>query len=251
MSRLLAAYAPTLALPVGILLVWELLGRAGALNLSYFPPPLVVGKEFARLVSTGVLWEHLQATILRLGAAFLLAAVPGVLLGLLMGMSRLVRSALEPYMVMLFPMPKIALLPLVMIIMGIGEKAFIVTAALTAFFQIVVSTLAGVLCLDKVLIEAAENFGARGPRLFFKVILPGSLPYIFTGLRLGLGLALILVVVIEFVTAKSGLGNLVWASWQTLQVQTMYSAFLVVGLIGLGVTRGLERLGERLMPWSK
>ncbi len=238
--------------PSLLLVLWEAVARGTTILGKYLPPPTAIVLELIRLLGGGDdLWLHLKATLVRLVLAFILAAVPGVALGLLMGLSPLLRALLEPYILALFPLPKIALLPLFMIVSGVNERTWIITASVTAFFQIIVSTLAGVMSLDHHLLEAAHNFGARGPRLFFKVLLPGALPQIFTGLRLGLGLALVLTIVVEFTATNDGLGQLVWRSWQTLSVSTMFAGFVVVGLLGAAVTRGLERLGDRLMPWHE
>lgn len=248
MKVLLRRISPWL-LPACLVLLWELASRSTPVLGKYFPPPTAILGGLRLLLDHGELVFHLEATLARLAVAFVLAAVPGVVLGLLMGVSSFWRSLLEPYVLLLFPMPKIALLPLVMILLGVNEKAFVATASVTAFFQIIVSTLGGALSIDPVLLEAAHNYGARGRRLFWKVILPATLPHILTGLRLGLGLALVLTIVVEFTAAKTGLGRLVWQYWQTLQPPVMSAAFAVIGALGLLLTRGLEVVGDRLTPW--
>jgi NitT/TauT family transport system permease protein len=172
-------------------------------------------------------------------------------LGLLMGMLRPVRDAVDPYIAFIFPVPKIALLPFLLIILGVGEPAFVLTGAISAFFQIVISTTAGVQTMDPRLLEAGRNYGAHGARLFRKVILPAALPSIFTGLRLGLGLALIAIVVVEFIAARSGLGHLVYRHWQMLSTVEMYCAFVLVGALGLLLTRGLSALQRRVLVWQE
>jgi len=236
--------------PVIVLTAWEAAVWLGLLSARYFPPPTTIAATFAHLIAGGVLWKEALVTLARLAAAFLLAAGPAVALGLAMGLWRPVRSFVEPYVALLYPLPKIALLPLLLIVLGVGEMAFVVTGAITAFFQIVLSTAGGVQSLDPRLIEVGRNYGARGVGLFRKIILPGALPAIFTGLRLGLGLALITVIVVEFVTAKSGLGHLVFRSWQMLLTAEMFAAFVLIGLIGLALTRGLRLLQQRALAWT-
>lgn len=167
-----------------------------------------------------------------------------------MGLSPTLRSILDPYVALLYPIPKVALLPLMLILFGVGERAFVFTGALTAFFQVVVNTMDGVRQVDPALVEVGRNYGALGFRLFRKVVLPAALPGILTGLRLGLGLTLVTVVAVEFVIAKSGLGHVVWISWQTLSTPRMYAAFVVVGVMGLFLTRGLRALQDRLLAWQ-
>jgi NitT/TauT family transport system permease protein len=240
-----------LALPLALLVLWEAAARLALISPRYFPPPTVIGWGLIDRFVEGELGGETLVTLTRLALAFALAAVPAVPLGLLMGMLRPVRDAVDPYIAFIFPVPKIALLPFLLIILGVGEPAFVLTGAISAFFQIVISTTAGVQTMDPRLLEAGRNYGAHGARLFRKVILPAALPSIFTGLRLGLGLALIAIVVVEFIAARSGLGHLVYRHWQMLSTVEMYGAFVLVGALGLLLTRGLSALQRRVLVWQE
>jgi NitT/TauT family transport system permease protein len=240
-----------LGVPLALLALWELGARLAWISPRYFPPPSRVGGVLVGQLAEGDLAAETGVTLTRLALAFALAAVPGVPLGLLMGLLRPVRAAVEPYITFLFPVPKIALLPFLLILLGVGEPAFVLTGALSAFFQIVISTLAGVQTMDPRLLDVGRNYGARGARLFRTVILPAALPSIFTGLRLGLGLALVAIVAVEFIAAKSGLGHLVYRHWQTLSTPEMYAAFALIGALGLLLTRGLRALQGRLLVWQE
>jgi ABC-type nitrate/sulfonate/bicarbonate transport system permease component len=238
------------AVPVALLALWEIASRLTFVSPRYFPAPTTIAWVLADRFVEGDLGAQSLVTLARLACAFALAAVPGVLLGLLMGIARPVRAAIEPYIAFIFPVPKITLLPFLLIILGVGEPAFVLTGATSAFFQIVISTLGGVQTLDPRLLEAGRNYGAHGARLFWKVILPGALPSIFTGLRLGLGLALVSLVAVEFIAAKSGLGHLVYRHWQMLSTPEMYAAFVLVGALGLALTRGLRALQAHILTWQ-
>ena len=238
------------AVPAAMLIVWELCARLAIVSPRYFPPPTLVAWTLVDRVVAGDLGGELLVTLTRLAFAFALAAVPAVPLALLMGMARPVRDLVEPYIAFILPVPKIALLPFLLIILGVGEPAFVLTGASSAFFQIVISTLAGVQTMDPRLIEVGRNYGAHGPRLFWKVILPAALPAIFTGLRLGLGLSLVTLVAVEFVAAKSGLGHLVYRHWQMLSTPEMYAAFALIGALGLVLTRGLRAVQARVLAWQ-
>lgn len=240
-----------LAVPLALLVLWEAGARLALISPRYFPPPTVVAWGVLDRFVEGELGGETLVTLTRLALAFALAAVPAVPLGLLMGMLRPVRDAVDPYIAFIFPVPKIALLPFLLIILGVGEPAFVLTGAISAFFQIVISTTAGVQTMDPRLLEAGRNYGAHGARLFRKVILPAALPSIFTGLRLGLGLALIAIVVVEFIAARSGLGHLVYRHWQMLSTVEMYCAFVLVGALGLLLTRGLSALQRRVLVWQE
>ena len=237
--------------PAAVLVLWELCSRLAIVSPRYFPAPTTVGGVLTDRVAAGDLGAALLVTLTRLAFAFALAAVPAVPLGLLMGIARPVRHVVEPYLAFIFPVPKITLLPFLLIILGVGEPAFVLTGASSAFFQIVISTLAGVQTMDPRLVEVGRNYGAHGPRLFWKVILPAALPAIFTGLRLGLGLSLVTLVAVEFVAAKSGLGHLVYRHWQMLSTPEMYAAFALVGALGLVLTRGLRALQARVLTWQE
>jgi len=231
--------------------LWELLSRAGTLNPLYFPPPTVVGITLVARATGGDLAPHAAATLARLSLAFGAAALVGVPLGLAMGMIRPLRLVLDPYIAALYPLPKIALLPLLMILLGVGEQAFVLAGSLTALFQIILNTYGGVTQIDPVLLEVGHNYGARGLALFRRILLPAALPSILTGLRLGFGLALITTIAVEFTAAKSGLGHLVFRAWQTLAAAEMFAALAVVGVIGLAITRGLLCLQRRLLAWQQ
>jgi ABC-type nitrate/sulfonate/bicarbonate transport system permease component len=238
------------AVPLGLLVLWEVLARLALVSPRYFPPPSRIGAALVDGFGEGDVGGETLVTLTRLGLAFA-AAVPAVPLGLLMGMFKPVRAAVDPYIAVLFPVPKIALLPFLMILLGVGEPALVLTGAASAFFQITISTLAGVQTLDPRLLEVVRNYGAHGARLFTRVILPAALPAIFTGLRLGLGLALVAIVAVEFIAAKSGLGHLVYRHWQTLSIAPMYASFALVGALGLLLTRGLRTLQARTLSWQQ
>ena len=237
--------------PVIAVVVWELLALAGVLRANYVPPPSQLGPHLVGLLAGGELWRHLGVTLYRLSLSFLFALIPAVLLGLSLGMSRSLRLALEPILNSLYAIPKIALLPLVMLVLGVNERTLIFTSTLTSFVQMTVSTTGGVLAVDRSILEAGMNYGATGWRLFRYVLFPSALPDIFTGMRIGLGLTLVLVIAVELTAAQEGLGAFLWTAGQTFSAKDMFSAFVVIGALGWTLTYGLERIGQRLMPWQQ
>ncbi|HEY7616068.1 MAG TPA: ABC transporter permease subunit, partial [Terriglobales bacterium] len=192
--------------PLLVVVVWELLAAAGVLRPNYVPAPSQLGPHIVALLAGGELWRHLLVTMYRLGLSFVFALIPAVLLGLSLGMSRSARLALEPILTSLYAIPKIALLPLVMLISGVNERTLILTSTLTSFVQMTVSTMGGVMAVDRSILEAGKNYGATGWRLFRYVLFPSALPDIFTGMRIGLGLTLVLVIAVELTAAQEGLG---------------------------------------------
>ncbi len=237
--------------PLLLLLLWEGLVRLNLLDYRFFPPPSTVLVIFGRMIGNGELWSHLSISLWRVLAGFAVGALPAVTLGLLMGWFRGLHAFVDPLIAAIYPVPKIALLPLFLIWFGLGETTKIVTVAVAVFFVVLITTVNGVRLVEPVLIEAAQSYGARGWRLFSKVILPATLPAIFTGLRLGLGVALLVIVGAEFVASNKGIGYLIWISWSTLAVNKMYVGLVTIAIIGLLSTSGLERLRRWLMPWAQ
>jgi NitT/TauT family transport system permease protein len=237
--------------PFVVLALWELSVRLGFLDARFFPAPSTVVIVLYELLASGEIFEHLAITMQRITIGFLLGAIPGILLGMMMGWSKGVRAFLDPIVSALYPIPKLSLLPLFLVIFGLGESSKVVVIAIAGFFMVLITTSHGVMRIDPILVQAAQNYGARGWRLFYKVILPASLPSIFTGLRLALGICLIVIVAAEFVAANKGIGYLIWISWSTLTVGKMYAGLVVIAILGLLFSSGLERLSKVLMPWAE
>ncbi len=183
------------------------------------------------MINSGELWEHLGISLQRIVLGFLLGSIPGILIGLLMGWFRGVRAFVDPIVAATYPIPKISLLPLLLVIFGLGETSKVVTVAIAGFFLVLISTAHGVMRIDPILVQAAHNYGATGWKLFAKVIMPACLPAIFTGLRLSLGVSLLIIVAAEFVAANRGLGYLIWISWSTLSVGKMYVGLVVIAIL--------------------
>jgi NitT/TauT family transport system permease protein len=247
--RWLAEHWIAIASPIALLLAWEWASATGRLRAVFFPRPSTIAVHLRDLALDGTLWGHLAITLTRIGWAFTLAAVLGVAIGLAMGLWRWLREGLDPVFAVIYPIPSVLFLPLVSFLVPPGEIALIVTTAVTSFFLIAFTTTHGVRQIDRRVVEAALHYGARGWRLFASVLLPGALPFIFTGLRLGLGFTLIVVVAVEIVSASRGLGALLWMSWQILKVEDMYATFFVIALLGALLSYGLEALRARLLPW--
>lgn len=245
MSRLVG-----LVLPVLFVVAWESASATGVLRPVFFPRPSTIARHLTVMLGDGTLAAHIGVTLARVAVAFVLAALPGVAVGLLMGMSRRTREGLDPLFALIYPIPSVLFLPLLSFLLR-AEAAVAVTAACTSFFLIAYTTMTGVQQLDRTVLEAARHFGARGARFFFGVLLPATLPPIFTGLRLGLGYALIVVVAVEMVGGDRGLGALLWLSWQILKVEDMYVALVTIAALGAVLTWLVDWLRRRLVPWAQ
>jgi sulfonate transport system permease protein len=235
--------------PLVLLVAWEAASAAGLLRPHFFPPPTAILRHALDLVADGTLPRNAGVTLARVAAAFVLALVPGIAIGLAMGVSRRLREGIDPVFAMVYPIPSVLFLPLFSFVLGPAEAALIVTSAFTSFFLIAYTTMTGVQHIDRTVLEAAGHFGARGRALFAKVLLPGTLPFVFTGMRLGLGYALIVVIAVEMVSAQQGLGALLWLSWGLLKVEDMYAALVAIALLGAALSWTLGLLRHRLLPW--
>jgi ABC-type nitrate/sulfonate/bicarbonate transport system permease component len=237
--------------PLVLLVVWEALVWTKVLDARFVPAPTTIFESGWAMIRSGELWTHVKASLVRLVGGFLVGAVPGVALGLVMGLNRYVRAALDPIVAATYPIPKIAILPLVMLAFGIGEASKIAIVAIAVIYLALINTMVGVMTLDRVYFEVARNYGAPWRKLFTRVIIPGALPHIFTGLRLSLGVSLIVIVGAEFVAAKSGIGYLIWTSWESLVIEKMFVGIIVITVLGVLSTLLLKELERVCIPWRK
>lgn len=236
--------------PLLFLLTWEATVFFQLLDARFFPPPSTVLSAFGQMAVSGELWNHLSISLQRILLGFMLGALPAIALGMLMGWFRAVHAFFDPIVAAIYPVPKIALLPLFLILFGLGETTKVATIAVAVFFIVLITTMSGVRLIEPVLIEAAHSYGARGWRLFSQVVLPATLPAIFTGMRLGLGVAMLVIVGAEFVAANRGIGYLIWMSWSTLSVTKMYVGLITIAMLGISSTQGLDFLRRKFMPWA-
>jgi ABC-type nitrate/sulfonate/bicarbonate transport system permease component len=233
------------------LVSWEILARLNVIDSRFFPEPSKIFLAGWILTKNGELWNHLSISLIRIILGFLMGSIPGLILGLIMGMSRTVRIIVDPLVSATYPLPKITLLPLIMLIFGIGELSKVIIIAIACFYLVLINAAVGVRGIPPILFEAGINQGARKVNMFFHIILPGALPTIFAGLRLGLGVALIIIVAAEFLASERGIGYLIWVSWQTLLTENMYVGFVVIAILGVLTTEGLKKLEVYFMPWER
>lgn len=241
--------------PVGLLLLWEIAGRLGLIDQRFFPAPSSIADTFWYL-TTGLPWhQSLPMQVLislgRVCVGFVIGAVPAVFIGTVMGLNPIIRAAIQPLIGALMPIPKVALLPLVMLVFGIGEESKWAIIAIGVFFQIVVATSAGVANIDRIYLDVGRNFRASRLATYLTIALPGALPTIFAGLRLGWGVALLLLVTAEMFSSKTGVGAMIWQAWQTLAVEDMYVGLVVIAALGTVSFWIFDAVERRLIPWKR
>lgn len=284
-ARFLRSYERVLAVsfPALLLVSWELLDRAGILSPDWFPPPSHIAKalwglitkfdDFSKTSLLGRPWllpqvisgkgpvsfsdliaeSHLFATLMRVFVGFAIGAVPGVLLGVAMGMSRTIRTMIDATLSAFYVLPKIAIFPIMMLVFPdpFGEGPKIAVVAISVFFLVTINTMVGVRDIESVYLEAGRNYGAGWWQMLRHVILPGAMPVIFGGLRIALGTGLIVIIAVEFLRAKTGVGYLTFYYWEVLQPEKMYAGLVVVMLLGVLLTAALKWLERLVMPWRR
>jgi NitT/TauT family transport system permease protein len=235
---------------VGFLGVWSLLAGAVVVlklfNPIFLPGPWLVVGSLVDLAARGQLWIHVAATLERVAIGFGTGAGLGVLLGLAAGYFSPVRDVVEPLVEVLRPIPPLAVLPLFIVWVGIGEPSKIGFITYATFFPIFLTTVTGVRQIDPLLLRAARSLGASGVALFTRVILPAALPDILTGLRLGVALAFFVIVISEFIGAEHGLGYLINDGRNFFLVPQMLGAAVVLGLLGYAGNELVRLLERRL-----
>lgn len=237
--------------PLILLVAWEALVRTGLLDSRFFPAPTSIVETFGALVVNGELWRHLYASLSRIAVGFVMGAVPALLLGLVLGLSRLARSIANPLIYSLYPVPKVAILPLIILIFGLGEMSKYVIIAIAVFFVVLVNTMAGVVQIDRIYFDVAKNFKASRRDFYLSVLLPGALPAIFTGLKLAMGIALVVLVTAEFIGARTGLGVLIYEAWQVFAIEQLFVGLVVVSFLGYGLSLVIDEAERRAVPWQR
>ncbi|MDX2377335.1 ABC transporter permease [Microbacterium sp. LRZ72] len=244
-------WAQAWTIPIIVLILWEATTRAGLLDPRFFPPLSDIVATAADELINGRLGLDVVLTLQRLLIAFALAAVLGVAIGVASGRWRTVELLIRPVTDTLYPLPKIALLPLFIIIVGRGEVAYIITAFATAFFQIIISTRGSVRDVPTDLIEAGRNFGATGTRFFTRLLFPAIAPGLLNGLRLGMATCLITLIAAEFVGAEFGLGAMIRRAGQQFAVEEVYAGILLTGLLGLLITLVFRIVTPIVLPGQR
>ena len=235
--------------PIILLVVWELLVATGVLDARFFPAPSEIFGRLIELIEDGTLVTATAITLRRLIVGFVLAVVPAIAIGVLMGVNRTTRLILSPLISSIYPIPKIALVPMVVILFGIGETSKYVIVIISVFFLVVINTVAGVMNVDDRYFDIARNNGARGWTLIRTVAIPAALPSILTGINLGLGFALTVIVGTELLLPQGGLGAMIWEGYLLYDIPTIFAVLIVVALLGWIFTVAVVELERQLVPW--
>ena len=236
--------------PVALLAIWQALLMLGLGDRRFIPTPTDIAWRYWEMLVSGELLQHTAVTVYRVFTGFFLGCIPGIAVGLLMAMFRPVRIFFDPLIASLFPIPKIALMPLLLLAFGFGDASKVALVVIAVFFPVVVNTYVGAANIEKIYWDVARNFGATQSMIFRRIVFFGALPMIFAGLRIALAVSFIVLVASEFVATKAGIGYLIWNSWELLQVDVMFVGIVTVGILGLVSTALLQEVERKVIPWK-
>jgi ABC-type nitrate/sulfonate/bicarbonate transport system permease component len=227
----------------GVLVFWELIARSGLLYRDVVPSLLAIGGALVKLLSTSDFYWNLGVTASEVGTALLIGGVSGVVVGLLLGGSRLLSKAYEPYLYYLGPTPKIIFFPVMIMWFGVGPGSKVAMGAISCFFPIALSTAAGMRQIDKVLIRVGRSFRANAWQMATKIYLPAMRHPMINGVRLGLGVAIIGTLLAETKLSNRGIGFLIIQAYSLFDMPRMYAMLIVLFVVAIGANALVGRLG--------
>ena len=231
------------------LTAWQLVANARIYSVLFLPGPWAVAEAFVKLFQTDDIWLDITTSGTELGIGYGMAIVIGLVFGLLMGWYTRFQYTFDPFVNFFYSTPRIVLIPLFIIWFGIDMPSKIAVIFLGALFPIIINTMAGVRNTEAALLRVARSFGASDALIFRRVVLPGSVPFILTGFRLGIGHALTGVVVAELIAARHGVGQLIAIAGQTFQTPKMLAGVVLIAGTGMLLTTILQRIENRFQAW--
>ena len=235
---------------LGLLAALEVAVRAAWVNPAFVPAPTVVLQKLWDLFARGAVVAPLLETLVLLFTAYFAATLLAIGTGLLMGRFRFVHGLLEPLVEVLRPLPKPALLPPLILFLGLGSPMKLAVVGLGVFFPVLINTVQGVRGTDPVLLDAARTFGHGPRRQLLHVILPSALPMIVAGMRISLGLGLVLVVIAEMLAGTGGVGYLIIDMQRSFRVAEMYAWIVILAVLGFGLNEIFVRFERKAIHWS-
>jgi sulfonate transport system permease protein len=235
-----------IVVPVLVLLFWQWVVSAGYVRESLLPSPVKLWNTFCKLISSKNLQKGLLVSFKRVLTGFFIGSLAGAVLGFLMGLFKTVNRALSTFVNLLRPIPTIALIPIFIVLFGLGEVSNVAVIVVGAFWPTLLNTISGIQSVDGKLLELAFVYRVKSPKIVFRIILPSALPSILTGLRLGLGSAWMSVVAAEMIGASSGIGYMIMYARELAQTANMYVEVLVIGVVGFLIDRVLLWIQNRL-----
>lgn len=235
--------------PIGLFVILEIIGRSGLIDPFFFPAPSRMLISLWKMTVTGEIFPHLGVSIVRAVSGYIIAAILGLAIGLLVAWSRVCEILLDPLIELIRPISTFALVPIMFVWFGIGNGSKTVIIVKACFFPIVLNTIAGIRGVDSRLIQAAKSLGAKGSQIWTMVLIPSALPMIITGMRVSTAMSMLAIVGVEMLAADSGIGFLVIDAQRVFATDRMFAGIIVISLMGVGLDRIARYVQKRLLSW--
>lgn len=235
--------------PVALLIIFELIGRSGLIDPFFFPAPSAMLKCLWEMTVSGEIFPHLGISIVRAVCGYLIAAILGLSIGLLVAWSRVCEIIMDPLIELIRPISTFALVPIMFVWFGIGNGSKTAIIVKACFFPIVLNTIAGIKGVDSRLIQAARSLGARGRQIWTMVLIPSALPMIITGMRVSTAMSMLAIVGVEMLAADSGIGFFVIDAQRVFATERMFAGIIVISLMGFGLDRIARWVQKKVLSW--
>jgi len=234
---------------IGLIALWQVVTGTGLVSPIFLPSPMRVLRALWDLAISGDLWRHVSASLVRIGYGWVIGTLFGVAFGLMIGLFTVSRAVGLPLVAALFPIPKIALLPLLILWLGIGEGSKVATIALSVFFPTVIATFSGVDSVPRNLIRMAQSFNVPLWRIIWQVLVPGALSGMLAGFRISIAAALLVLVAAEMIGAQYGIGAFLILTGNMMQTDRLMAGVVVVSVLGLAMSIIVSTVERRLLRW--
>jgi ABC-type nitrate/sulfonate/bicarbonate transport system permease component len=244
-------FAARLWLPALLLTIWECAGRAGWTDPLFFPEPSRVGAAMAAMIASGEWGRVVVETMSRTAAGFALGSFGGLTIGIVIGLWAVARRSVEWMIAALLSSPKITLLPLLILALGVGELPKVLLVAIAAFVVVALQTADAVRQVPAPFVEMGRTYGAKGASMIRWIYIPAVLPHLLSAMRIALGRALGVAVSVELVTGSGGLGHMIWRGWQAFATERVYVGVATTALLGALLHLIGAAIERRLVPWKR
>lgn len=235
--------------PLFIVVVCEIIGRNLLIDPFFFPPPSKMLEALFDMTASGEVFPHIGVSIVRAMSGYIIAAIMGLTIGILVAWSQLFENIFDPLIELIRPISTFALVPVMFVWFGIGNGSKIAIIVKACFFPIVLNTIAGIKGVDSRLIQAAKALGANEFQLWTKVLIPSALPMIITGMRISTAMSMLAIVGVEMLAADSGIGFLVIDAQRTFATDRMFAGIIVISLMGFSLDRIARFIQGRILNW--
>jgi len=231
-------------------MMWEYASNNGLIRALFFPAPSTIAGVLEKWIIENELPSIIFPTLNRMYQGFFIGSVTGILLGILLGRIKFLYNLMEPFISFLYPIPKIAILPIFFIILGFGDGARIAVIAISSFFPLIISTSLAVQQINPKYFDVARIYKTTTSQTIRQIILPSILPYIVSGVRIAFNSAFVVTMALEIVASPDGIGHVIWQSWELFRTEQLYAGLLLIGILSIINNFIFSVIENKLMPWN-